>query len=690
LQGHEAIHQAIGALLQVCDGAHAKDSAGFNAIDAGFCRWLAAKHPDWSGSSAYRAWEILRKYRGQLSGFGIDYDRIPVPDREAPRPARPERPTPVRTIELLYGFLHVVFPYDPMIVGVVRSIPGAQFERSRKTWEVPLTVESAVPVLKLAHEHSFAFAKGTAEGIHAYVDELEKAKEASKAIISDVQIYGLGGILRPFQIAGVAYVSAKNRALIADEMGLGKTVETLAAIHHKGAYPAVVVCPASVKHNWKREANKWLPHISVAVLDSGDEDPRADLTIINYDLLKKWITRLEKRRFKAVIFDESHFLKNKKAQRTQFAKALASKIPMRLLLSGTPVLNRPVELCSQLEILGRLHEFGGWWRFVERYCDMKKEMIYLPRNRWTTLPDGTVKKTRTVTVATGASNLEELNDKLRSVCMIRRTKEEVLPEMPPKVRSVLEVEIDNYDEYQEAQANTIEWLGEKAAKELEWQLSVVHLDKYAIAEAKRKRSEEVQEKARRAEVLVRIEALKQLAAAGKMASIKEWIENFLEGDGKLVVFAHHRSVQKELLEAFDGVSARIVSEDSAEERQAQVDRFQTDPACRLMVASLMAGGVGITLTAASNVLFTELGWTPAAHSQAEDRCHRIGQHDSVTAWYMLGKDTIDMDIHELLEEKEEVVISATDGRKVKGPTQDSILGNLVTKLLHKNYEGQPK
>ena len=164
--------------------------------------------------------------------------------------------------------------------------------------------------------------------------------------------------------------------------------------------------------------------------------------------------------------------------------------------------------------------------------------------------------------------------------------------------------------------------------------------------------------AAKAEQLVRIEACKQAAARGKLAASKEWIENFLDSDEKLVVFASHIDIQESLANTFDG-AAHIFGSDDALTRQQNVDRFQTDPECRLIVCSLQAGGVGITLTAASNVAFLEQGWTPAAMDQAEDRLHRIGQKDSVNAWYLLDMNTIDGQIWNLIEEKRNVTEQVT-------------------------------
>lgn len=276
----------------------------------------------------------------------------------------------------------------------------------------------------------------------------------------------------------------------------------------------------------------------------------------------------------------------------------------------------------------------------------------------------------------GATNLEELNERLRATCFVRRTKQEVLTELPPKSRAVVPIEIDNRREYDRAEKDVVAWLGQQAAKEEAFLASVASLSPSEQARAISERRMGAEETAARAEQLVRIEALKQLSAKGKLEAVSEWVESFSETGEKLVIFAHHQAVVEELAQRFNAPS--ITGQTSVERRQEYVDRFQTDPACRVIVCNIKAGGVGLTLTAASNVAFVELEWTPAAHDQAEDRCHRIGQTDSVTAWYLLGQGTIDEEIMALIEGKRIVVDAATEGREPL--VGIGILSELISRL----------
>jgi SNF2 family DNA or RNA helicase len=277
-------------------------------------------------------------------------------------------------------------------------------------------------LLRFAEQFDFDVNDSARERVEQRISDAVEAVHASHAADADIHVAGLAGELLPFQKAAVAYSVRAHRVLIGDEMGLGKTVEALAIIKAANAFPALVVCPATLKLNWRREAEKWLPIKRVAVLGGQNGTTEGDIVIINYDVLGRFAAKLKTRGFKGIIFDESHYAKNHKAQRTAHCKQLASGIPVRLCLTGTPVLNRPAELISQLQLLDRLDDLGGFWNFAERYCDAHK-------NRWGW-------------DFSGASNLDELNERLRATCYIRRTKAEVLPELPAKRRCIVPVEID--------------------------------------------------------------------------------------------------------------------------------------------------------------------------------------------------------------------------------------------------------
>jgi SNF2 family DNA or RNA helicase len=428
----------------------------------------------------------------------------------------------------------------------------------------------------------------------------------------------LGGELHPFQRAGVRYALERRRTFIADEQGLGKTVQALATIESDDAFPTVVVCPASMKLVWERESKHWLPERRVAVLGGRTDDvwteetAEAEIIVLNYDILDWHAGRLIGLEPRALILDESHYVKNPRAARTKAALELAEQLPddaLRLALTGTPILNRAEELVSQLRVLGRLRDFGSGARLTRRFR--------------------------------AAGSDDRLHWNLRAHCYVRRTKKQVLPQLPAKSQDTVPVLLSNEHEYRLAERDVIAWLQTLP-------LDLRSIDAKVAA-------------ALRAEQLVRLNHLRQLAARGKLPTALAWIADFLESGEPLVVFAEHIATQKAVMERFPN-AAHILGADSSQKRQNAVDAFQSEDGPQLIVCSLKAASQGITLTRASNVAFLELDWTPARHDQAEDRLHRIGQDSAVTAWYLLAPDTIDETMAELLQRKRSLIDAVTDGQ----------------------------
>jgi superfamily II DNA or RNA helicase len=461
----------------------------------------------------------------------------------------------------------------------------------------------------------------------------------SAAADAPLHVPGLGGELKPFQRAGVSYLLSQRRAFLADEQGLGKTIEALATLETADAYPAVVVCPASLKLNWLRELERWLPGRTAQALTgtgngAGAPIPAADITLVNYDILAARLGELCALRPRALVLDESHYCKNAAAKRTQAVQRLSAEIPRDgfvLALTGTPVINRPTELISQLRILGRLEDFGSGVQFGERFRG----------------PDAHLR----------------LHWHLRARCFVRRLKADVLQQLPAKTRSVVPVELDNEAEYRLAERDLVAWLRSQP-------LDLRELDAKVAA-------------ALRAERLVRLNALKLLAARGKLHAALAWIHDFCSSGERLVVFAHHREVQRAVLSHFPS-ALHILGEDSHAGRDAALQDFQAPDGAenQLIVCSIEVAGQGLTLTRSSNVVFLELDWTPAKHDQAEDRCHRIGQQDAVNAYYLLAAGTIDETISTLLERKRAVIGAVTDGRE---EDEEGLVDALVRELQGAPY-----
>ena len=582
-------------------------------------------------------------------------------------------------VEVTRGGFLMYGPADPAIAAELTEMGGHLEEHPQHGWRWSLTTgPRALELLPGFLTRSGITAGSTvvrtiADRHASFAEDFERSS-AEDGELPDIPT--LRATLSPYQRAGVAYAIAKQRTFIADSMGLGKSVQALAVVEALDAYPLVIVCPASLKLNWRKEAKMWLLERSVQVIESGERTRyRAQIIIVNYDILHRhrvplttWARQFDG--IQAVICDESHYLKEKTARRTKAAAALVKGVPVRLLLSGTPAKARPIELATQLYILDRLDELGGYAAYCQRYCDPQKT------------PYGLDLK--------GSSNREELFRYLRMIGFVRRTKDQVMKDLPPKRWAMLPVELTNEVAYRAAERDIITWLKEQVRKDEAFFASIAHLPPNARERRIAIEQRRVEFKARRAEHLLRLNALKQLVAHGKLAAAISWIRDFLEGtDEKLIVFAHHRAIQEALIEPFRAErAAYIVSGMDSQALERGKERFQTDPNCRLIVCSLGAGGVGHTLTAATNVAFVEFPWSPSDVDQAEDRAHRRGQTArnvdedgasySVTIWNFVAEGTIDEDILELLDSKRDVVEAIMDGRVTV--EDDDILDELVERL----------
>lgn len=441
----------------------------------------------------------------------------------------------------------------------------------------------------------------------------------------------------------------KGRALLADEMGLGKTIQSLHIRKRMHLQSTLVICPASLKINWQREA--WL-HLGwpSEILESQPPrgwEPSHDLLIINYEILMKWEKALRKINFDLIIIDEAHRIKSPKAKCTKSTQRICgvkgkkqinlNKLPRVIALGGTPLISRPVELWNILNII-RPDTFQSFFPFGQRYCKPR-----LTRWGWD---------------YRGASHLKELNKLLRTTCMVRRLKSKVLHELPDKSRSVISLPINNPMEYKTAERDFIAWLS-----------------RHSPLRATR---------AKKAQQLVRAGYLKRLAAELKLPSVYEWIDSFLEEcDEKLIIFGIHKSILSKLYKRYEDQSVIVHGGISGRDRQISVDRFQRDKNIRIFIGNIRAAGVGISLTQASTVAFCELAWTPGEHTQAEDRPHRIGQTKGVSIYYLVAQETIEVSLCNLLEKKEKTFSATLDGRET--PDFD-IMQQLMASLKNKKKE----
>ena len=438
------------------------------------------------------------------------------------------------------------------------------------------------------------------------------------------------GKLLNFQKEGLDFLlKSSGNALLADEMGLGKTVQTLAYLaSEKQAFPALVVAPLVTLNNWQREIGKFMkrksrngrlvenevPTSTIIRRGKAEELGKFDFYIINYDLLFKRLNDLSQLDIRTIVCDEVQNLRSKTTKKYDAVKKLAAlpSIKYRIGLSGTPIYNRGSEIWPIVDIL-RPGLLGNFNEFCEYFCyvNEKGKAIVLKSKR------------------------ESLRNQLQKHVMLRRRKTDVLKELKDKVR---------YKEVIDADTNYYFNELDRIWKKLE--------EEQKDAESAFDKSSSYQRA---------IQSERQAAGIAKLPHVINFVTNIMEIEESVVVFCHHRSIHKLLhqnLSDFSPVS--IIGGQSDKVRQEQIDKFQNGES-KLMIAGLRAGNVGINLHRAKYVIFAELDWSPAIHRQAEDRLHRIGQKNTVFAYYLIGNGTLDNHVANVLVDKSYEIDSIMDG-----------------------------
>ncbi|KAK8592589.1 hypothetical protein V6N13_063162 [Hibiscus sabdariffa] len=539
------------------------------------------------------------------------------------------------------GNIAAKFPYNQVLVDNFRKIPKATWNAKERLWMFPQSsLSSAEKVLS-----EISGCNVEVENLHPLV---QRAVAAASALPDIQELYDripecIESKLLPFQREGVRFVLQHGgRALLADEMGLGKTLQAIAvAACVRDSWPVLILAPSSLRLHWASTIQQWLnipPSDIVVVFSQMAGSNRSGFTIlssnnkggvhldglfniISYDLVAKLENILMASDFKVVIADESHFLKNAQAKRTTASLPVIKKAQYAILLTGTPALSRPIELFKQLEALyptvyRKVFEYG------ERYC---KGGVF-----------GTYQ---------GASNHEELHNLMKATVMIRRLKKDVLCQLPMKRRQQVFLE-----------------LTEKDMKQISCLFRELEVVKGKITACK---SEEEVKSLK----LVQKNLINKIytdSAEAKIPAVIDYLGTIIEADCKFIIFAHHQpmieAIHQFLLKKKVGC-IRIDGTTPATARQALVNDFQEKDAIKAAVLSIKAGGVGLTLTAASTVIFAELSWTPGDLIQAEDRAHRIGQASSVNIYYLLANDTVDDIIWDVVQHKLENLGQMLDGHE---------------------------
>ena len=428
------------------------------------------------------------------------------------------------------------------------------------------------------------------------------------------------GKLMNFQKEGLDFLlKSSGNALLADEMGLGKTVQTLSYVStEKQTFPVLIVAPLVTLNNWEREIEKFLkkksrngrilesnsPSVTLIRTGKSKELPKTDIYVINYELLLKRSGDLEQVGIRTIVCDEVHNLRSKTTQKYKAVKKLAAlpTVQYRIGLSGTPIYNRGSEIWPIIDIL-KPGLLGSFKEFCEYFCYVndKGKAIVLENKR------------------------ASLRNELQKHVMLRRKKADVLKELKDKVR------------YKEVIASDTDYY-------------LAELDKiWKKLEDEQKEAQT--EFSKSASYHRAIQSERQIAGVAKLPHVINFVKNIMEIEESVVVFCHHKVIHKllhESLQEFSPVS--IIGGQTDSTRQDQIDKFQKGES-KLMIAGIRAGNVGINLTKAKYVIFAELDWSPAIHRQAEDRLHRIGQKNTVFAYYLIGNGTLDDHVASILVDK---------------------------------------
>jgi len=493
-------------------------------------------------------------------------------------------------------------------------------------------------------ESARKFEKYADASARAIFDATDQEIAASLAMTSNLIIPCRPGLsYMGFQKAGAEYILARPNTLLADEMGTGKTVTVSAVINADPAIRQIlVICPNSLKINWQRELERWLIRkrtYAIPLTGSGENRyslPNAEIIILNYEMVKKFREAIDKIKWDLLVVDEAHYVKNPGSARSRYVMGGDGIEPIaarrRAYLTGTPIMNRPIELWPIVKVCDPDDLGISISLFGKRYCGGE-----LVGGEWD---------------FSGASNLNELQTKLRSKFMIRRMKKDVLAELPPKRRQIIALpnpglrvvkeELDFYTQNQAIidSAKTMAELTQLEGDETSY--------KAAVKELRAARQVQFEQMAE----------LRHRTAITKIPYAIQYIEDMLEQQNKIIVFARHKDVVNALFEKFKSVSVYMHGDIDVQKRQEAVDRFQNDKSCRIIFGTYTTMGEGWTLTAAAYILGVELEWVPSTISQGEDRAHRRGQLESLLIQHLVFDNSLDCNMAKKVIAKQEVIDKA--------------------------------
>ena len=403
-----------------------------------------------------------------------------------------------------------------------------------------------------------------------------------------------------------------KKFILADDMGLGKTTSTIIAALEAGAKKILIICPATLKINWKREIENYSDR-STYIAEGKNFSTEHDFVIINYDIIKNFHdpkkkddSQILRADFDLVIIDEAHYIKNAQAQRTKLINDLVKKVDRLWLLTGTPMTSRPIDYYNLLSLIDS-PVAKNWMAYVIRYCQGYQFKVG-PRKVWNVM---------------GASNLEELRDRTVGLTL-RRLKEDVL-DLPDKIITPVYLRLKS-KLYEEVMGDYYNWYEKNPEESKSLTVQFTKLTK-----------------------------VRQIIADEKIAQTIELAENIIEQDKKVIIFCNFTDSLNKICEHFGKAAVKLDGSMSKGERQLSVDQFQESEKVKVFVGNIKAAGVGLTLTAGEAVIMNDLSFLPSDHSQAEDRAYRYGQKNNVLVYYPIFENTIEGIIYDILANKKQVI-----------------------------------
>jgi SWI/SNF-related matrix-associated actin-dependent regulator 1 of chromatin subfamily A len=421
-----------------------------------------------------------------------------------------------------------------------------------------------------------------------------------------------------------------KKFILADDMGLGKTTSTIIAALESDSKKVLIICPATLKINWKREIENYSDK-TIYIAESKNFSTEADFVIINYDIIKNFHDTKKKNdsqvlaaKFDLVIIDEAHYIKNATAQRTKLINDIVKNTERLWLLTGTPMTSRPIDYFNLLNIIDS-PVAKNWMAYAIRYCSGYQFNVG-GRKVWN---------------VTGASNLEELRDRTLGLTL-RRLKENVL-DLPDKIITPVYLRLKSKS-YENVMGEYYDWYDKNPdeSKSLTVQFS-------------------------------KLTKIRQIIADEKIEQTIELAENIIEQDKKVIIFCNFTDSLNKITEHFGKAAVKLDGSMSKHERQNSVDQFQENPKVKLFVGNIKAAGVGITLTAAEAVIMNDLSFLPSDHAQAEDRAYRYGQKNNVLVYYPIFENTIEGIIYDILNNKKQVIATVMGDNQHPADAAEEIL-----------------